>query len=92
MASSDLDAAVGSASNYWMKCPTASGPPRSAVTDKLSELFSWGWLNGPLVQALAEAVRQDGLSQPDLVASAEIGDSGEYPGNCRRDLLRKLLH
>ena len=63
---------------------------KSVFADRLLSLWAWGLLSATNVQWLAEgAVMDQGVSQQcgDL---ADIGSQGGQPGNCRRDLLRKL--
>ena len=45
-------------------------------------------MSAPLVQTLAAAACEDGLTHPDLVRLAHIGGGGEYPGNTHRDLMQ----
>ena len=86
MASSPFDEAVGSARNRWEKYRTDPELlARSALADKLAELFAWGWISAPVLQSLAEAARQDGLSHPDIVACAGAGASGGYRHLVRGD-------
>eukprot|EP00969_Alexandrium_andersonii_P156621 6924261-Alexandrium_andersonii.AAC.1 len=63
------------------------GHASSHLADRLLQLWSWGLLSSPAVQWLAEGcVLDQGVSDQTRVL-ASIGHSGQYPGNCRRDLL-----
>ena len=61
---------------------------KSKLANALLRLFGWGLLTATSVQWIAQAAMDDGLSHPDLEELAGIGRSGEFAGNCRRDLLR----
>ena len=55
------------------------------------ELWALGLVSGPLLQRSAEIAVDDGLDHEELVEIMDIGHRGDYPGNTRRDLLRKML-
>ena len=63
---------------------------KSKLAQCLLRLFGWGLLPATSVQWLASAAVSDGLIHADLVALAKLGKSGEFAGNTRRDLLRRL--
>ena len=63
---------------------------KSVFADRLLSLWAWGLVSATNVQWLAEGVVMDkGVSQ-QCMDLANIGSRGAQPGNCRRDLLRKL--
>ena len=62
-------------------------PVKSKLADELMSLWSWGTMSAPLVQSLAQAACEDGLSHPQILKMAKIGGAGQYPGNMQRDLL-----
>ena len=63
---------------------------QSCLATILLELCAWGLISAPLVQQIAHASKKDGLKHPEIDFLAQLGTSGEYKGNCRRDLFRKL--
>ena len=62
-------------------------PTTSKLASLLIGLWSWGDISTPLVQALAEAARQDGLQHEQVEKLAKLGARGKYPGNMQRDIL-----
>ena len=62
-------------------------PGRSKLAEELMSLWSWGTMSAPLVQSLAKAAYDDGLTHPEIQRMAKIGGAGQYPGNMQRDLL-----
>ncbi|CAK0824589.1 unnamed protein product [Prorocentrum cordatum] len=75
----------------------AAGQPsavtsKSALAEILLFLFGWGLLTATCIQWVAGAAVRDGLNHPDLLKLAAVGAAGEYPGNCRRDLLSKFCN
>ena len=62
-------------------------PEDSKLAKELLALWSWGAISGPLLQSLANAVYQDGLTHPQVERLAKLGGSGRYPGNMQRGLL-----
>ena len=60
----------------------------SVLAERLLEVAGWGRISPVVVQYLAEGGVRDGLAQEDIKHLAEIGSSGAFPGNCRRDLFR----
>ena len=63
---------------------------RHRLADTLLHLFAWGICSANAIQRLAQAAQDDGLRYPELDDIAALGTHGEYAGNCRRDLVRKL--
>ena len=59
----------------------------SKLAEQLLEKWSWGHISAPLVQTLAAAAVEDGLTQTELVRMANIGGGGKYAGNTHRDLM-----
>ena len=70
-----------------LKAQDQPGPQESKLASQLMTLWSWGTLSAPLVQTLADAAHQDGLTHPDVVRMAMLGGRGKFPGNMQRDLL-----
>lgn len=68
-----------------------AGAPSSALASLLLELWSWGKLSSPQVQALAVAGVQDGLVAHDIVQLSQLGTGGLYPANMRRELVQKFF-
>ena len=66
--------------------------PRSKLAECLLFLFGWGLLSANAVQWLASAALADGLDHEDIKRLAQIGASGTFSGNARRDLLSKFSH
>ena len=62
-------------------------PAPSKLASMLVGLWSWGDISTPLVQALAEAAREDGLEHEQIQKLAKLGARGKYPGNMQRDIL-----
>ena len=60
---------------------------KSKLALELLNLWSWGTMSAPLVQRLASAAAEDGLSHPQITKMAKIGGAGQYAGNMHRDLL-----
>eukprot|EP00969_Alexandrium_andersonii_P338528 14961263-Alexandrium_andersonii.AAC.1 len=90
-ATSSFADAVGShAFRRRRGAPTAPAPSSHLAT-LLKEHYAWGWMSGPIVQALAQAAVEDGLRQDDIVALGAIGSYGTFAGNTRRDLFRNVL-
>jgi hypothetical protein len=75
----------------------AASPPRcnSALFALLVYLWSWGCLSLPFAQQIAKAACTDldnARAPPyhDLLVLSRLGNSGKYPNNMQRDLLRHL--
>ena len=72
---------------------------RSVLASRLIELWSWGQISSPLLQWLADGALTDLRAAgsaaehitPDLAKLAEIGATGEWAQNTRRDLLGQVL-
>ena len=60
----------------------------SHLAQALEELWGWGVLTSPVVQAIAEAAVADGLQNERMIRLSQIGSAGKLPGNTRRDLMR----
>ena len=63
---------------------------KSPLADALLFLLSWGLLSYPMVNWLAKCAIEGDPNHPDLHVLANLGASGQYPGNMRRDLFSKL--
>ena len=66
--------------------------PRSKLAECLLFLFGWGLLSANAAQWIASAALADGLDHGDIKRLAQIGASGTFSGNARRDLLSKFSH
>ena len=58
------------------------------LAQALLTLFCWSDLSLPQINWLARCARDSDTEHRDLVCIAELGDSGKYAGNMRRDLMR----
>jgi len=63
---------------------------RSQLAQLLLEQWAWGAIGAQRVQAIANASVADGAHHPEVLQLAGIGNKGQCPGNCHRDLLRIL--
>ena len=63
---------------------------RSQLAQLLLEQWAWGEIGAQRVQAIANASVADGAHHPEVLQLAGIGNKGQCPGNCHRDLLRIL--
>jgi hypothetical protein len=69
----------------------ATGPARAShLATLLVEKWSWGKYSAVEVQEIALAATRDGNSHSDVQSLATMGASGAVPGNCHRDMLRRL--
>ena len=53
-------------------------------------LFLLFCVEASLLQVLAKAALQSGLDAKDIRELASLGSYGDHPGNCHRDLVRKI--
>ena len=63
---------------------------QSALVTRLLLQYTSGQISAVSVQKLAHAAVVDGITHQEVWSVAAIGNWGEYPGNCNRDL-RKLI-
>jgi hypothetical protein len=68
--------------------PVAGGVEHSELASLLLQLWGWGSLSGPTIQALAAAAVHDGLTSAPLRRIAELGTGGACQGNIARDIGR----
>ena len=68
----------------------AAASSRSSLAHELLLQWSLGGLSAISVQSLASKAFSDGLVHPDIARLAALGNSGQAPQNCQRDLLRWL--
>ena len=66
-------------------CPPATGFKESFLALTLVEMVSYGLLQLPWVQQIAQDAVADGLLHPELVKISSMGNSGQTPGNLSRD-------
>ena len=66
------------------------GFAQSLLATMLIELCVWGIISPPFVQKLCKAAEHDGFLHPEIEFLAQLGTSGTYENNARRDLFRKL--
>jgi hypothetical protein len=64
---------------------------RNELASLLLQLWGWGSLSGPTLQALAAAAVHDGLTSAPLRRIAELGTSGACQGNISRDISRNCF-
>ena len=63
--------------------PPANKESMLALT--LVELVSYGLLQIPWIQQIAQDAVADGLDHPELVKLSSLGNHGQQPGNLSRD-------
>ena len=78
----DLGINVGADEAARGRCPSA---------EALLELFCMAEISLPKLNYIARCAIISDPQHPDLVSLAELGDSGRYAGNLRRDILRTFL-
>ena len=67
------------------------GRCRSFLAELLLDKLSWGLLSAVQVQAFAKAATLGGAEHEDLKTLSQLGTSGQWAGNTRRDLLRRVM-
>ena len=70
----------------------------SRLVEVLLDAWAYGELSAAKIQKIVAAARNDGLGsshipraiRDEILGVATIGDEGRIPGNCNRDLMRRL--
>jgi hypothetical protein len=64
-------------------------PMRSKGAERLLTAFGWGLISANFVRWICEGLVEDGPQHYQICELAQLGASGKYKGNVRRDLVRK---
>ena len=64
---------------------------KSVFAERILLLWSWGVVSATTVQWLSEGCKLDGQCSDLTRILAGMGTAGEHPGNCRQDVLRRVV-